>query len=87
MQIGKVVGNIVSVSKIEELKDVKLFVVQFLDSQLMLAHDYSVSIDTIGVGIGDIVLITEGSGSRFTEISEPIHTDSSIVARIDSLVD
>ena len=85
MEIGKVVGSITSVSKIEELKPVKLFLVQLLDGNLKLKEDYIVAIDPIGVGNEDMVIITGGSGSRFTEITEPTHTDASIVARIDNL--
>jgi len=85
MEIGKVVGSITSVSKIEELKPVKLFLVQLVDSDLKPKEDYVVAIDSIGVGNEDMVIITGGSGSRFTEITEPTHTDASIIARIDNL--
>ncbi len=85
MEIGKVVGSITSVSKIEELKPVKLFLVQLVDSDLKPKEDYIVAIDPIGVGNEDMVILTGGSGSRFTEITEPTHTDASIIARIDNL--
>jgi len=85
MEIGKVVGSITSVSKIEELKPVKLLLVQLVDSDLKPEEDYVVAIDPIGVGNEDMVIITTGSGSRFTEITEPTHTDASIIARIDNL--
>ena len=85
MEIGKVVGSITSVSKIEELKPVKLFLVQLVDSDFKPREDYIVAIDPIGVGNEDMVILTGGSGSRFTEITEPTHTDASIIARIDNL--
>ena len=85
MEIGKVIGSIISVSKIEELKPVILFLIQILDSEYRLKNDFVVALDTIGVGFGDNVIITQGSGSRFTEISKPTHTDASIVARIDDI--
>jgi len=85
MKIGKIVGSITSVSKIDELKPVKLFLVQLVDSDLKPIEDYLVAIDPIGVGNEDMVIITGGSGSRFTEITEPTHTDASIIARIDNL--
>ena len=85
MEIGKVVGSITSVSKIEELKPVKLLLVQLVDSDLKPEEDYVVAIDPIGVGNEDMVIITTGSGSRFTKITEPTHTDASIIARIDNL--
>lgn len=87
MQIGKVIGNIVSVSKIEELKPVKLFLVQILDFKLIPKNDFIVAIDTVGVGFGDDVLVSIGGGARFTEISEPTHTDAAIIARIDDLME
>jgi len=58
MEIGKVVGSITSVSKIDELKPVKLFLVQLLDGDLKLKEDYVVAIDPIGVGSEDMVIIT-----------------------------
>ena len=85
MEIGKIVGSITSVSKIDELKPVRLFLVQLVDSDLKSKEDYIVAIDPIGVGSEDMVIITGGSGSRFTEITEPTHTDASIIARIDNL--
>lgn len=85
MEIGKVVGSVVSVSKIQELKPVKMFLVQVLDSEGGLKDDFITAIDTIGVGPDDIVIITQGSGARFTEISKPTHTDAAIVARIDNI--
>ena len=85
MEIGKIVGSITSVSKIEELRPVKLFLVQLLDSDLKLKEDYVVAIDSIGAGHQDMVIITTGSGARFTKITDPTHTDASIIARIDNL--
>ena len=85
MEIGKVIGSITSVSKIDELRPVKLFLVQLVDSDLKLKEDYIVAIDSVGAGHQDMVIITTGSGSRFTGITEPTHTDASIIARIDNL--
>ncbi len=85
MEIGKVVGSITSISKIEELKPVKLFLVQLVDCDLKPKEDYIVAIDSIGVGNEDMVILTGGSGSRFTEITKLTHTDASIIARIDNL--
>jgi len=40
MEIGKVVGSVTSVSKIDELKPVKLFIIQLLNSDLKLMDKY-----------------------------------------------
>ena len=52
MEIGKVIGSIISVSKIEELKPVKLFLIQILDSEYNPKNDFVVALDTIGVEFG-----------------------------------
>ncbi len=85
MDIAKVVGSITSVSKIEQLKPVKLFVVHVLDGDFQNSGKYIVAVDTIGVGYGDLVLITTGSAAKMTEITKEIPTDTSIVARMDGL--
>ena len=83
MLLGKVKGNITSVTRLEELRPVRLYMVQLLDSDFELKDEYLAAIDAIGVGMDDTVVITGGSGSRFTEITAPTHTDASIIARID----
>ena len=85
MEIAKVVGNIVSNSKVKELETGTLFLVRVLDKNLKNTKNVIAAVDTIGVGYGDNVLITTGSGARKTEISKNMFTDASIVARIDHL--
>ncbi len=65
------------------LRPVRIYMVQLLDSDLELKDDYIAAIDSVGVGYDDTVIITGGSGSRFTEITSPTHTDASIIARLD----
>ncbi len=87
MDLAKVVGSITSVSKLEQLKPVKLFVVHILGSDFGPTGNYGVAVDTVGVGYGDIVLITTGSAAKMTEITKEIPTDTSIVARVDNAGD
>ena len=87
MQIAKVIGNITSISKVEELKSAKLFLVQMLDCNFKLIEKFSVAVDTIGVGYKDIVLISTGSAARIPEISKDMSIDASIIARIDYFSD
>ena len=85
MIIGKIIGNVVSVLKIRELKPMKLFLVQELDSKFKPTNNQVVALDSIGVGFGDTVIITLGGSSRFTKATMPTHNDATIVARIDNL--
>lgn len=83
MDIAKVVGSITSVSKMKQLDPVQLYVVNILDSNFSHTDSYTVAVDTIGVGYGDMVLITTGSASKMTDMTAEVPTDTSIVARLD----
>ncbi len=85
MDIARIVGSITSVSKMEQLKPVKLFVVHMMGSDFNDTGKYGVAVDTIGVGYGDLVLITTGGAAKMTEVTKMVPTDSAIVARIDSV--
>ncbi|MDD3776649.1 MAG: EutN/CcmL family microcompartment protein [Actinomycetota bacterium] len=84
MDIAKVVGSVTSVSKMEQLKPVKLYVVHILDSGFKGTNNYTVAVDTVGAGYGDLVLITTGSAAKMTDLTAHVPTDTSIVARIDT---
>ncbi len=84
MDIGKIVGSITSVAKIEELKPLTLYLVHLLDSEFNNTGNYMVAVDTIGVGYGDIILITTGSAAKMTAVTRDVPVDTSIVARIDT---
>ncbi|MGM0366659.1 MAG: EutN/CcmL family microcompartment protein [Actinomycetota bacterium] len=84
MDIAQVVGSVTSVSKLEQLKPVKLYVVHILDSELKKTGKYGVAVDTVGVGYGDRVLITTGSAAKMTALTREVPTDTSIVARLDT---
>jgi len=87
MFIGKVIGNITSIAKVNELKPAKLFIIQILDCDFRPMKKFFIAVDTIGVGYGDNVLISLGSAARIPEFSKSMPTDTSIVARIDNLSD
>jgi microcompartment protein CcmK/EutM len=85
MLIGKVIGNIVSVAKVEELKPFKLYILQVYDYEFKPLEKFEVAVDAIGAGIGDYVLYCGGSAARMTALTmSGIPTDITIIARIDS---
>jgi microcompartment protein CcmK/EutM len=83
MYIGRVIGNIVSVAKIEQLNSAKLFIVEYFNSRLEPAGKYEISFDAIGIGIGDYVLVCGGSAGRMPALTSKMPADSTIMARID----
>ncbi len=83
MKIGRVINNIWATRKDEGLKGVKLLIVQLLDQPGMTEGSIIVAGDIIGAGIGEKVLVTEGSSARQMDglITSPL--DAIIVGIID----
>ncbi len=63
MQLAKVIGNLVSTHKNEDLRGKKLLFVQPLDEKLNPFGEEMLAVDGVGAGIGDIVLILNEGGS------------------------
>jgi len=82
MIIGKVVGSIVSTRKNEKLIGNKLMIVEVLDSMKTDARRL-VAVDQIGAGIGEVVLVTEGSAARLACQMETAPVDAAIVGIVD----
>ena len=65
MFLAKVVGKIVSTTKDEGLNGKKILVIAPIDMNGIVTGKEIVSIDSVGAGIGDQVLVTEGSVSMY----------------------
>lgn len=84
MKIGRVINNIWATRKDEALVGVKLLIVELLDQP----NQYSsgpiiVAADIIGAGIGEKVLITEGSSARQMGGMVNLPVDAVIIGIID----
>ncbi|WP_090635449.1 EutN/CcmL family microcompartment protein [Neobacillus massiliamazoniensis] len=86
MMICKVVGSIVSTTKAEKLKGKKLLIVQPLDMNTIEDDGKPlVAIDTVGSGVGEVVLLVSGSSARQTEITNGVPADAAIVGIVDQI--
>ena len=83
MFLAKVVGKIVSTTKDEGLNGKKILIIAPIDMNGAVTGKEIVSIDSVGAGIGDQVLVTEGSVSMYAFGENHIPIDSAIVAIID----
>lgn len=84
MQIAKVIGSVVSTSKSEKLHGLKLLLVKPIDLDTFEEKGSAiVSIDAVGAGEGEIVMLVGGSSSRQTEMTTDKPVDSAIIAIID----
>lgn len=82
MLVGKVVGSIVSTRKNEKLIGCKFMVVEPLEKWGNTAEKI-ITIDNIGAGIGEIVLVATGSAARIGCDMAESPIDAAIVGIVD----
>lgn len=85
MIIGRVVGNVWATRKDEALTGLKLLVVKPLDQYTDKDLPTFVATDTIGAGVGEIVLVVKGSSARMALGRKDVPIDSTIVGIIDTV--
>jgi ethanolamine utilization protein EutN len=85
MQLGRVVGNVVATRKDETLTGSKLMLTQPLDVNLRPKGDPLVMVDTVGAGIGEIVIYATGTASRNAAGKPNAAIDAAIVGIVDNI--
>ena len=81
MLIGKVVGSVVSTRKCDNLVGNKFMIVEPIPS--LKIDNRIVAVDKVGAGIGDLVLVAQGSAARIGCNDERAPIDAAIVGIID----
>ena len=82
MIAGKVVGSIVATRKNEKLIGNKFIIVEIIDSMSKEAKQL-IAVDNIGAGIGEYVLVAQGSAARVGCDMKDAPVDAAIVGIID----
>ncbi len=82
MIIGKVVGSLFSTRKSEKLVGNKFMIVKPVET-MKAAGERVVAIDIIGAGIGEYVLVAQGSAARIGCDMADAPVDAAIVGIID----
>lgn len=83
MRIGRVINNVWATRKDESLVGQKFLIVQLMDNSGEFKGSIIVAADVIGAGIGDKVLVTQGSSSSNMKGIENSPIDAVIVGIID----
>ena len=83
MILGKVVGTIVATRKDEKLKGKKLLIVRIVDPVGNQTTGYQISVDTVGAGTGETVILVGGSSARMATGLKDHPVDSAIVGIVD----
>jgi len=84
MQLGMVVGTVVSTKKSENIQGLKLLIVQQLSHANRPLANYVVAVDVVQAGTGDVVLYSEGSSCRQTAPTDKRPVDGVVMAIVDT---
>lgn len=82
MVVGKVVGSLFSTRKSEKLVGNKFMIVETEES-MCVSGKRLVAIDIIGAGVGEYVLVAQGSAARIGCDMQDAPIDAAIVGIID----
>jgi microcompartment protein CcmK/EutM len=84
MITGKIVGTVVASRKVESLNSLRFLIVRRMKINGKLTDDYVVAADSVGAGIGEVVLVATGSSARQTDITNNKPMDALIMAIVDT---
>jgi microcompartment protein CcmK/EutM len=85
MILGSVVGTCVATRKDEKLEGMKLLVVQPTDVTGKPGGSPVIAVDSVGAGVGELVLFASGSSARQTQITQNKPVDAVIMAIVDQI--
>ena len=91
MFVAKVTGSLVATQKIDSMVGRKLLMVEpyRLDAETRRSLKGTgrafVTVDTVGAGEGELVLITQGSSARLTPETRNLPVDTVIIGIIDTV--
>lgn len=85
MLMGRVVGTVVSTHKDEGMTGFKLLIVQTVGLDMSPTKSYTVTVDAVGAGIGEMVIVVQGSSARLTNQTKNKPVDAAVVCIVDTV--
>ena len=85
MILAKIVGTVVATRKDDRLVSNKLMLVRSVDPKGKAEGNYLVAVDTVDAGVGETVLIVNGSSARMASGMKDTPVDAAIVGIIDTV--
>jgi len=83
MQLATVTGPVTATAKHPGFEGLKLLLTNIVDDKQKVLQKCVVAVDTCGAGVGDKVLVVNGSAARIAAPASGVATDAAIVAVID----
>ena len=85
MTLGRVIGTVWSTRKDEKLVGSKILIVKELNLDYSETNNFVVAVDSVGAGVGEYVLVAQGSSAIQTEITKNKPIDAVVMAIVDKL--
>ena len=95
MKLGKIVGTVVSTQKDHKIESLRLYIVRDLSvaskkkspqgKSLEEKASFVVAADSVGAGVGEVVLYASGSSARQTNMTQNRPIDATIMAIVDQI--
>jgi microcompartment protein CcmK/EutM len=85
MILGKVIGTVWATRKDDQLVGMTLQIVQEVDLEYNPKGGFVVAVDSVGAGVGEIVIVVQGSSARQTPLTREKPVDAVICAIVDKL--
>ena len=83
MNLGRVVGTVIATKKNEKLVGSKLLIVKSMDLEGNVVDPFIVAVDTVGAGVGEVVLVVTGSSASATVDTQGKSVDAVVMAIVD----
>ena len=84
MLLGKGAGTVVASRKEPLMEGMKLLLVRQIDVDDSETGSYVVAVDSVGAGVGEVVLYASGSSARQTTVTKDRPCDAVIMAIVDT---
>ena len=85
MLFGRVVGKVWSTRKESRITGLKLLIVQPLDQSQKSYGNILIAGDQIGAGIGELVVVVQGSSARTAIPEQELPVDAVVIGIIDNI--
>jgi len=84
MQLGRVTGTLVSSRKEPLMEGMTFLVVRQIETDGTDTGSYVVAVDSVGAGVGEVVMYASGSSARQTGLTKDKPCDAVIMAIVDT---
>ena len=85
MILARVIGTVWATRKDPKLTGLKFLVVRHLYFDYSEKSAHSDAVDSVGAGVGEVVLCASGSSARLTQVTDGTPVDTVIMAIVDKV--